>query len=145
MLGELTFEFDPSEILEKMRTNRETHATEYAEALKGYYLEVAEQAKEVAKKAREVAKFAEGEADKDDPENIEESRWNISAIKPEDHTGDYDRVIAMLEMTKSSKIELDEQEFAQYVLDKWAWKQHFETTNNFYSAKFGDRITKTNL
>ncbi len=53
---------------------------------------------------------------------------------PEDHTRDYDRRIKMYEMDIDDTIEMTEQEFAQYVLDDWGWKQAWTTSNTAYLA-----------
>lgn len=134
MLGELKFDFARTEIIERVKTNRDKHAEDYATALKGYYLEVSEQ---LANLAGELAvAITEADAAKD-PKAL---NFSVRAEKPEDHTGDYDRVIDMLELAKNETIELDEQEFAQYVRDEWAWKARFSATSSMYNAKFGDRL-----
>lgn len=56
-------------------------------------------------------------------------------VMPEDHTRDYDRVIAMLEMSVSETLELDEERFATYARDEWAWTGQFgkmSTSNKTY-------------
>lgn len=56
----------------------------------------------------------------------------IGLVEPQDHTGDYDRIITMLEMSVNDTIELTQQEFAQYVMDQWGWMQEFKTSASFY-------------
>jgi hypothetical protein len=58
----------------------------------------------------------------------------ISLPMPEDHTDDYERAIKMLDLDVREDIELTEQEFAQYVLDDWGWKDQWTTTNSAYLA-----------
>lgn len=134
MLGELKFNFARQDILARVKNNRDTHAEEYATALKGYYLEVQEQLDTIAKEARKAVKLA---AEENDPERL---AFEVMARKPENHTTDYDRVIDMLELAQNAEIELDEQEFAQYVRDEWTWKRVFAETAGFYNSKFGARL-----
>lgn len=56
----------------------------------------------------------------------------IALPEPIDHTRDYDRVIAMLEMSVDEDIELMSHEFDQYVLDNWQWKELAFLTNTQY-------------
>lgn len=61
----------------------------------------------------------------------------IDLIQPEDHTEDYDRVLSMLEYEVDEEVELQANEFAQYVQDDWGWKHTF---NSAYTATTGKRI-----
>jgi hypothetical protein len=47
----------------------------------------------------------------------------LGLLEPEDHTRDYDRVLKMLDMHDDEHIEIDQDEFAQYVMDDWGWKR----------------------
>lgn len=61
----------------------------------------------------------------------------ISLPVPQDHRREYDRVLRMLELSADEVVELQQQEFVQYVLDEWSWKQAFAITNSTYkSASF---------
>jgi hypothetical protein len=135
MLGELKFDFSRTEIMERVKENRDKHAEEFAVALKGYYLEVQEQLEKIAEEAQKASVKAGKEKD---PKSL---TYSVNARKPEDHTGDYDRILDMLRLAKNENIELDEQEFAQYVRDEWAWKQRFTETSSTYLSKFGTRIS----
>lgn len=140
MLDQLEFEFSREELLERMKTNRDTHALAYKQALVGYFLEVAEQAKDIASKARKLSKEAEEAAKADDAPDHTRHMWSVDATRPEDHTADYDRVIDMFELAKTELITLNEQQFAQYVRDEWEWKTRVLTANAFYGGKFGRQI-----
>lgn len=61
-------------------------------------------------------------------------RVTIMLPYPEDHTTDYDRVIAMLEMHQQDTIEIPEHYFSQYVMDEWGWQKGFLETSSNYSA-----------
>ena len=51
---------------------------------------------------------------------------------PVDHSDDYERTLAMLRMAVGETIEIDEREFAQYVMDDWGWKREWAVTNAAY-------------
>lgn len=105
-------------LLKKIRANKEKHRGIFLEAIEGY-----------RKKAIGILE-----------ERINNLKANksinlyISLPEPEDHTKDYDRVIAMISENLFEEIELDETEFAQYVLDDWKWKREFLSISNTYTA-----------
>lgn len=69
---------------------------------------------------------------------------HVGLTAPEDHTGDYDRVIAMLGMSVDETITLSAHEFESYVMDRWQWARQFGATvaamgiSNKYEVSAGD-------
>ena len=59
---------------------------------------------------------------------------SISLAEPADHTEDYDRVLAMLEMSVDETVILSSEEFSQYVLDRWTWSRFATSTNQSYAT-----------
>jgi hypothetical protein len=59
----------------------------------------------------------------------------VSLTEPSDHTKDYDRVVAMLEMSVEETITLDAQDFDRCVMDNWDWSRFTLSTNTFYAAE----------
>ena len=108
---------DKAELLEKLRENRNAHRAIFEEALKGYHKRVIKLLQKHIDRARK---------------NKREQVY-VSIPFPEDHTDDYDAIIAMVEMSLDNEIELDQQSFRQYVLDEWHWKGQFLSTNSAYS------------
>lgn len=51
---------------------------------------------------------------------------------PTDHTDDYDRILAMLDMETRDEIILDQAEFTQYIQDNWSWTHQWSTANSTY-------------
>jgi hypothetical protein len=115
-----------AELLEKLRANRTDHRSIFEEAMDGF--------------AREVTAELQNALD-----NIRAGRRRdvrVYRSVPRDHTGDYDRAIAMIEMSIGSTIVLTENDFAQYVMDDWGWQDQF--LSNTYGSKtatgkFSDR------
>ncbi len=56
----------------------------------------------------------------------------VNLLEPQDHTADYDRTIAMLEMCVDEQIEITSAEFDCYVMDNWAWKPMAKTSHDAY-------------
>lgn len=105
-----------SELLSKLRTNRDAHHDEYAEALTGYRAKAIEELESMLAAARDGGDI----------------KRSITAPRPESHTEDYDRIIEMVEMSVPNTTELTQQEFTQYVRDDWGWKAAFSQTASFY-------------
>jgi roadblock/LC7 domain-containing protein len=106
-----------TELLEKLKANRDKHNEDYLLAFAGYRIEVVKVLEAALAKAQKN-EFDEGLLITEDP--------------PENHTGDYDQVIAMMEMSVDEHINLDAQSFSQYVLDNWMWKQNFAVSSAKY-------------
>ena len=53
---------------------------------------------------------------------------------PEDHTADYDEVLRMLDMSVDEVVELDQQEFQQFVMDDWSWTRAWQSSTASYMA-----------
>lgn len=123
--------FKRSKLLESVRDNRDKHQREYKEAVDGYRDEVIEQLKKkINLYQTELARWKSAET------VIEIDPYvSLGLRKPEQYLKDYDRVIKMLDMSHEDEIELNHQEFAQYVMDDWAWKEQFSTTTALYNKK----------
>lgn len=105
------------ELLEKLKANRDAHQAIFEKALEGYRKLCIEHLEQM---------LAEAKAGK-------VIRRKVELQEPVNQTKDYDRAIAMLEMSQDDIIELSEIDFQQYVLDDWRWKEQFTTTNSRYT------------
>jgi len=108
-----------NELLEKVQDNRAKHRAIFEKALKGY----------------RVAVIAELEIMLNEAKKGRRIKRAVELIEPVDQTREYDRVIRMLEMSTDDVIELSQQEFTQYVMDDWAWKEHFLSTTIPYTQR----------
>jgi len=115
-----------AELLEKLQENRANHRAIFEEALGGY------QAEAIKILERHIATLHAGKR-----RNVQ-----IGMLVPEDHTSDYNRAIAMIEMSIDDTIVLSEKDFGQYVMDDWGWQRNF-LSNTYGSTtaveKFSDR------
>ena len=65
---------------------------------------------------------------------------HVDLQKPENHSDDYEVAIRMLEMETRTEIELTDDEFAKFVLNKWRWITSFYSSfssNTGYSGYTG--------
>lgn len=113
-----TITVNKDKLLKILKTNRANHRDVYEEAFEGY--------------RQECIRILE--------QNLSNLRSGKKVIvqfyeqAPQDHTDDYDRVIRMLEMEISDTVELDQQQFVNYVDDEWNWKQSWTVSNAKYAA-----------
>ena len=107
-----------NELIDTLAANREAHRGIVEEAWEGY--------------KRESVRLLEDQLDR--ARRGDRKRIYVSLEMPADHTADYDRVIAMLEMDVDDHVALSEQDFSNYVQDDWGWKQQWTTTNSAYVA-----------
>ncbi len=115
---------DKHRLLGTVQENREKHRQVFEEAQVGYRKMVIKELDAMLQEARGGKRI----------------RRRVELDEPVDQTHDYDRVIAMLEMSVDEVVELDETAFANYVLDDWDWTQRFLTTNSTYSARARQRL-----
>ena len=106
-------------LLEKLERNRSGHRDVFEKAQVKYREQVIEELDQMlsdAKLGRKIKRY-------------------VLLPEPEDHTNDYDRVIAMLKMSVEDEIKLSELDFGRYVLDHWEWEAHFASNTRSYLSK----------
>lgn len=104
------------DLLTHLKKNRANHQKEYAELMVEYRLAVIDALKQKLKAAQKN----------------EDVDHTLRVVTPANFTSDYDEVIAMLEWTTDTEVELDRHQFKQYVQDEWAWKLGFAATKSAY-------------
>lgn len=106
-----------TDLMAKLTANRERHRKIFLEALEGYRQELLSLLE---------AHIDHLKSDKIPPHVV------ITLERPEDHTRDYDRVIAMLQMDVHPEVLLSEADFAQFAQDDWRWKRAWGIANSGY-------------
>lgn len=124
IIRNLSVEVKVSEILAKVRANREQHVALYAEA-KANYLATVRSGLEKALAKLDAGKYKETEY------------ISVSFNPPKDYTEVYDQAISMFELETRETMLLDQQQFASLLLDKWDWKNDFLTSNSAYLSEVG--------
>jgi hypothetical protein len=107
-----------SKLLAILRTNRNEHRYIFLKAQKAYRQRAIEVLDQQLKLARTGAPFTLAEI--------------VQLAAPEDHTGDYDRAIKMLEFSVDKTVVLSATDFSCLVQDKWAWSQQWACSNINY-------------
>lgn len=111
-----TVRLNKPNLIEVLTKNRASHRALFEKAFDGYRNEciriLNQNLDSLKKNSRHVVFFTES--------------------PPEDHTEDYDRVLAMLAMSVDDTVELTSSEFSQYVQDDWSWKTTWEASNSKY-------------
>lgn len=107
-------------LLEKLRQNRNEHRRLFEDALDGWHKEVLAELQRMMKRAKADKHY--------------QPRWCLPV--PQDHTQEYDHIIALLEASLDTEFELSSLEFAQFVQDDWGWKADFlRSTASYTSAR----------
>ena len=116
MLSEITV--NKLDLLATLRKNKEKHIEIVKEAQIGYI-----------KKAKDVF---EEKLKKIVENGIVDLNLNLTA--PVNYSKEYDTAISMLEWERSAEVRLNQQNFKQFVLDDWSWKNTFLVSNASYSS-----------
>ncbi len=116
------------DLLKKLNTNRTLHGEHFEEAMAGWRVAYAKKLDEHALEFKTIAdkirsdETMEGEAN---------SYVDLPSM-PENHTSEYDRIIARMEMSQDKEIFIAHKDFDRYVLDQWSWKgKHLEDVANY--------------
>jgi hypothetical protein len=112
---------EKEELLYILRKNRGNHEAIWLEALEEYRKKVIEELE------RSIA----------DAKAKKGIRTYISLQEPKSYLAEYNTVIEMLEMSEDDYVELDYNDFNNYVKDNWRWKNDFLTSNAAYSEAAG--------
>ncbi|MHA2279795.1 MAG: hypothetical protein ACXAC5_02735 [Promethearchaeota archaeon] len=114
-----TVKVKKDELLKILKENRAAHREIFEEASEAFR-------KEVIKVLDE--RLADAKAGK-------RIILRIDLVQPMDQTEEYDQAIRMCEMSVDDEIELSYENFRNYVLDKWHWRDQFIASNAGYSEK----------
>lgn len=114
-MREMTMRRD--DLLDHLRENLETHRATFLKAQEGYRRAVIEELDRMLDDARSGRLI----------------RRAISLPEPEDHSGDYQTAIRMLEMSVGDEITITVDDFEKLVMDNWGWKGRWHETTSSYT------------
>jgi hypothetical protein len=117
-----TVTVDKAKLIETVEKNKEFHAKEYEETWAEYVKAIRKALDVVAEQAR------------DNVVNLAELN---SLPKPRSYVDDYEEALEILRWEVGEQVELDRDEFKNYVLDDWNWKAGFETSKSTLAAYNG--------
>jgi hypothetical protein len=99
-----------------LERNKSNHVATYERAWEKYREAV------LAEAARQLDEFKAGKG----------TRIMVGLTPPSNHENDYEIVLGLLKMSTESTVTLSDNDFRQYVLDDWDWKQQWATVNSSY-------------
>ena len=111
-----TVKVNQAEFIETLRANRSQHRAVFETALEGYGSRLL---RELEHRVHDLRRGRAVDV-------------HIALPEPEDHTEDYDRILAMASMSVEKVIELTQEDFAMYVMDQWHWKRAFTVSTERY-------------
>jgi len=113
------------DVLEKLKANRKDHKREYFVALAAYKVKMARQLKKELKRLEKTPE--------DETYNV-----SVSIPVPQHHLDEYDTMIEVLTWETDDEVDFDMQEFQNFVLDKWHWKESWnQTVSTYFTSVVG--------
>lgn len=131
--GELTIEVKVEDLLKTLRTNREKHVKEYEKAKKGY-LKLLRKELELKLDILDAVEAGTPKTKVKGHGGPHARLTHINHQPPQTYVSYYDQAIEMLEFAQNTTVDLDQNQFQQYVKDEWNWKAQFTTSNVAYAA-----------
>lgn len=107
-----------TELIAKIKENKESHIAEYEKAVEAYKVEAKRQLREQTKKLRN------GELD-----------LYLNLVSPVNNSSEYDKIVKMFEWELKDEVELSQGEFNQYVLDELPFSIRAKSLNNTYLGR----------
>lgn len=130
-----------AKLLEAIKANLEAHKEAYKQAYGGYKITALEALAEYKTKSlKDIKELREkiedsSHAKGDAPVSLYLPSAFFADRPPEDHSKDYEVVIKMLEFETEETVEIMQDQFECYVMDRWKWKDEFVASNRTYAAK----------
>jgi len=113
--GSRTIKVNKAKLIEKIRENKAAHEVAYVNAVEAYKKEALKQLTELTKLA------ANGDLN-----------LKLNLITPIDNRKNYDKIIDMFEWEVEIEVELEQQEFNEYVQDETEFARHAMMSNSMY-------------
>lgn len=136
-----TTQIERQKLIQIVTENRSKHDAAFEEAWAGYLIEIRERVEKLAANTRDFANYVDTELLKEETFDIPELLKKLYACKvepvvaPINQKKSYDMILRKLELDTRETIELDDEEFKQYVLDEWDWTNQFVAASMMYSNK----------
>jgi hypothetical protein len=116
--GNRTITVKKSQLIEKLKANKTNHIKEFNDAVVAYKEEALRQLNEQIKIVQEGGLTAK-----------------LNLITPINNAEEYDKVIAMFDWEINEDVELEQDEFNQFVLDEFDFAQTAKFANTAYFMK----------
>ena len=117
-----------STLIERVRENRKHHEETYDKAVGVYLQKVRKRLEARLKRLDEI-----GES----PGELDSIGGGLGLAPPKSYLDSYDDILAVLEMTTEKELELDSQQLANIIRDKWDWERDFNMSTRLYANEAG--------
>lgn len=115
LTGSRVLKVKTQDVIDALTKNMANHQKEYVAAVAAYKVEAEKQLKKRLKDLREGSLKIE-----------------LKLTHPEDRTEDYKKIIKMFELEVEDVIDLDQDEFNQYIHDELTFAKSAKMSNSFY-------------
>ncbi len=113
--GSRTIKVNKSKLIEKIKENKEAHIKAYAKAVVAYKKEALSQLAEITKKVKSG-----------------DMNVHLNLTTPVDNRKNYDKIIDMFAWEVEDVVELEQNEFNEYVQDETEFARHALMSNSMY-------------
>jgi len=114
--GSRTIKVNKDKLIEQIKLNKENHIKEYDKAIIAYKEEALKQL------TAQISRVDEGALDA-----------KLDLITPINNAENYDKIIEMFEWEVEDKVDLEQNEFNEYVQDETEFAMQAKFSNTFYS------------
>lgn len=118
--GNRTIKVNKNKLIEQIKENKAAHIIEYGKAVKAYKLEALAQLEKLTSRAQGG--------------NL---RLRLDLTTPVDSSSNYDDILEMFTWEVEDIVELDQNEFKEYVQDKTSFALSAKSSNTMYFANHG--------
>ncbi len=115
---------EKTRLIKVLKANAEKHKAEYEAAFKVW-----------RERQIETLRLAIARLDQGDGAARTWEPYSALLERPTEHSVEYTRALAMLEMSADTVIELEHNEYVQYVEDEWAWQRAFKAATTSYLGR----------
>lgn len=116
--GSRTIKVNKQQLIDKIKENKKNHVEEYAKAIIAYKEEALKQLANLTEKVNEGALDIK-----------------LNLITPIDNSTNYDKIVEMFEWEVDDVVELEQNEFLEYVQDETEFARSAKFSNLFYSGQ----------
>jgi hypothetical protein len=113
--GSRTIKVNKAKLIAKIKENKDAHIVAYGKAVIAYKNEAIKQLTEITKKV-----------------NDGDMTVRLSLTTPVDNRKNYDKIIDMFDWEVEDEVELEQQEFNEYVQDETEFARHALMSNSMY-------------
>lgn len=124
MNGSRVIQLTKAKLIARITENEKKHIAAYNQAVKAYKVEALKQLAELTKAAK-----------------TGDTSLRLNLTTPVDNRKNYAKIREMFEWDNRDEIELEQQEFNEYVLDETEYARHAQMSNSMYLQVLSDAPT----